>query len=362
MTIGKRIAEKRKVKGFKQADLARETGVSTAFISQIESDVRKPSYGLLIKIAHELQASVESLLSGEAPKTDDPLDRLLFSLFPFLESDKKSKIIDYACLVSGSKFYKEIPFFTSPTEYAQYLIKDCKIKDIPVDVFRIAERLSAKIIMSKNREYEGVLYKSSGYPLIELNPDISFVQRQKFTLAMLLGHLVLPWHTKQTFCRVKEKKSLDHDDPFEMEARQFAGELLLPGSIVKKDFKKLTPSIELFENVAYKKYECSMTTLAHKYIEYYGSRAVYITSDEAKFTRKYENGFPFKLAEGVKEGSIAYSFIKKPPVSKEIRQGVVDGKIWFKDIPEKSKIFEESMLDPKFGITVTLLQINKGQK
>ena len=357
LTIGKRIADKRKTKKITQAALADAVGVTTAFISQIEGGSRKPSYGLMLKIAHELEVSIESLFSEEPKGTEDPLDKLLFSITPYLDADKKRRVIDYIFLVSGSKYYKDLPLLTSPTEYAQFVIENHKIKDIPVNVFQIAGKLGVKIVRAELEGSEGILYKNPETPLIILNSECSHPEREKFTVAILLGHLIIPWHLKPTFSRSKDKRSLDHEDQFEIEARQFAGELTLPGQIVKKDFKKVIPSIEIFEKFAKEKYNCSMTALAHKFSEYYGAKALYITSDRTAFTRIYENGFPYKVVDGVQEGSLAYSFIVEPPVSKETRSGIVEGSIWFKEIPAGIKVIEESMLDPQFGITVTLLQI-----
>lgn len=357
MTIGKRIAVKRKARKITQSALADAVGVTAAFISQIESGSRNPSYGLMLKIAHELQVSVESFLSEEVRNANDPLDKLLFTLIPFLDASRKKQVINYIFLISGSKYYKDFPLLTSPTEYAQFLIQSYKINDIPVDVFQIAARLGVQFIRAELKDFEGILYKNPENPIVLLSSECNHQEREKFTVAILLGHLVMPWHLKQTFYRSRDKRSLDHEDQLEIEARQFAGELMLPSQIVKRDFKKLTPSIDIFQKFAYEKYKCSMTALAHKYSEYYGSKAVYITSDKTVFTRIYENGFPYRLVDCVKEGSAAFSFIVDPPVSKETRSRVVEGSIWFKDIPSGIKVIEESMLDPKFGITVILLQI-----
>jgi transcriptional regulator with XRE-family HTH domain/Zn-dependent peptidase ImmA (M78 family) len=357
MIIGKRIATKRKAQKLTQAALAGAVGVSTAFISQIEGGSRNPSYGLMIKIAHELHSSIDSLLNEESTNSNDPLDKLLHAITPFLDTDKKKKVIDYIFLLSGSRYYSETPFFSSPTEYAQFFIKELKIKHTPVDVFKIAEHFGVQFVRAELKDCEAILYKNSDNPLILLNSESPHPEREKFTVAILLGHLLIPWHLKHTFYRSKDKRSLDNENKFEIEARQFAGELMLPGLLVKNDFKKIVPSIEILTKFACEKYKCSMTALAHKYIEHYGSRAVYITSDKTAFTRTYEKGFPYKLVDEVKEGSLAYSFISNRPVAREIRSGVVDGNIWFKGIPTGTKVIEESMLDPKFGITVTLLQI-----
>jgi len=359
MMIGIRIAEKRKAKKLTQSVLADAVGVTTAFISQIEGGSRKPSYGLLLKISHNLDVPLEQILSGDSNVGEDPSNKLISSVILRLDNDKKKKIIEYIYQLAGTKFYNDFPFFTSPAEYAKFVIDLCKVSDVPVDVFQIAEKLGTKIIYADIDDKEGILYKTPESPLIILNSQSDYHERNKFTVALLLGHLVMPWHLKQTFCRVKDKKSLDHDDQLEIEARQFAGELMLPGAIVKKDFKKITLSIEKFEELARDKYKCSMTALAHKYSDYYGAKAVYLTSDKLTITRAYAANFAFKLNEQVLPGSFAHDFISNPPKAKETRCGFVKGDIWFEDISPGIEVYEESMLDPKYGITVTLIQSRK---
>jgi len=360
--IGKRIAEKRKAKDLTQSMLAEAVGVTTAFISQIESGTRKPSYGLMLKISHRLDVPLEHILSGDFKIGDDPSNKLISSAISFLDNDKKKKIVEYIYQLSGTKFYNDFPFFTSPAEYANFVMDLYNANDFPVDVFRLAEKLGVEIITADIADVEGRLYKNQECPLIVLNNKSDYHERNKFTVAILLGHLVMPWHLKQTYSRLKDKKSLDHEDQFEIEARQFAGELMLPGSIVKKDFKKISPTIELFEYFAREKYKCSMTALAHKYSDFYGAKAVYLTSDKSSITRSYASAFPFKLVDQVMPGSFAYDFINNPPGTKETRSGFVKGNIWFENISPTTKIYEESMLDPKFGITVTLIQLNKSSR
>jgi transcriptional regulator with XRE-family HTH domain len=357
MTLGKRISERRKSIKITQSALADTVGVSAAFISQIETGNRNPSYGLLLKIANALQVSVEFFLSEKAKEVKDPQDKLLFSLIPSLDAVRKKQVLDYIFLISGSKHYETIPLLTSPTEYAQFLIQDQKIKNIPVDVFKIAETLGVQILRSELKDIEGILYKHAEGPLVILDSGSKFHERIKFTLAILLGHLIIPWHLKNSFARLKHRKSLEHDDPQEIEARQFAGELMLPGNIVKKDFKNINPSISIFEEYAYNKYKCSMTALAHKYFEHYGSKSVYLTSEGDRFTRIYESGFPYKLVDCVQEGSFAHTFITDEPDAKQTRGGAVQGRLWFKDIPNNKELIEESMFNPEFGVIVTLLRL-----
>lgn len=357
--IGKRIAEKRKAIKLTQAALAENVGVTTAFISQIESGSRKPSYGLILKISHQLDMPLEQILSGDVKAGEDPSSRVISATVSHLNDVQKKQVIEYIYQLAGTKYYKNYPFFASPTEYAQFVVERCKITEVPVNVFEIAKHLGVEIVYADLADKEGILYKNPETPLIIINSNSDYYERNKFTVAILLGHLIMPWHLKHTFSRLKDKKSLDHDDPLEIEARQFAGELLLPGAIIKKDFKKIPPSIEAFEKIAREKYKCAMTALAHKYSDYYGAKAVYLTSDKLSITRRFDASFPARLVQQVMPGSFAYDLVINPPADKETRSGYVKADIWFEDLSPRTEVYEESMLDPKAGITVTIIQMKK---
>ncbi len=358
MTIGKRIAEKRKETGLTQAALAEELNVSTAYVSQIEGDLRKPSYKILIDIAHALNSSVDYIVSGKGIEAENPVEKMIKLCLQSLDPGKKSMLSDYIFMLSGTKRYKEFPVLTSPIEYANFLVKRFKIESIPVDVFALANRLGVNVIKSEI-PYDGILYKNSEHPIIILNSAADMYGRERFTLAMLLGHLVIPWHLLPVYYRDKDKKSLDHEESFEWEAREFAGELLLPTYIVKRDLKKITPSINALEELAYDKYKASLGAVAHKYTELFGENAAYVTSERATITRKYDGKFPYKLRDEIKPGSIAHSFIDNPPSKKETRSGFVNADVWVSKAPVRLTIYEESMIDPKQNIIVTLLQIKK---
>jgi transcriptional regulator with XRE-family HTH domain/Zn-dependent peptidase ImmA (M78 family) len=361
MTIGKRVAEKRKENNLTQAALADALNVSTAFVSQIEGDLRKPSYKVLIDIAHKLNSTVEYIVSGAGSDVDSPADKMMSFCLKHLDAEKKTKLIDYIFVLSGTKRYKDFPFLTSPIEYANFIVKQFKIEKIPVDVFALADCLGVDIIKSEIL-YDGILYKNPDKPLIVLNSSPDLYGRERFTLAVLLGNLVIPWHLQPMYYREKYKKSLDHEEPFEMEARQFAGELLLPSIIVKRDMKEITPSIGALEQLAYNKYNTSLGAVAHKYTEYFGDIAAYATTDGTKITRKYDTKFPYKVLDETKPGSIAYSFIENPPSIKETRSGHIDANLWVSNAPSNLTIYEESMIDPKQNVIVTLLLLNKTKK
>lgn len=64
-TLGSRIAQNRKAKGFTQEELAEQLGVSAQAVSKWENDVSCPDITLLPALAKLLGTSVDALLSGE---------------------------------------------------------------------------------------------------------------------------------------------------------------------------------------------------------------------------------------------------------------------------------------------------------
>lgn len=360
MSVGRNVARERKNLGFSQEKLGELVGVTAAYISQVETGVKNPSYGLLLKISNTLCVPIESLIGSHSREVSDPIDQLLLALLGSLGTSKKNQLLEYAYLLSGTRQYNNFPFMESAIDYAQYILKLNKINTPPIDPFKIAEGLGVSVIYSQEPlEYEGVLHKSGEHPFIVLDSEIRNESRRKFTLALLLGHLVIPWHIKTEYYRPKRSYSLDEENAENVQAREFAGALMIPNSMLKKDFKDTPPSLKSFEELAYQKYGSSMLVIGHKYIQTHSKTSVLITADKTTFTRVYEVSFPYKLRPMMPESSFAASFVTTPPTSKEIRSGTMDADIWFDGVPKGLKIHEESLFDPLHGITMIFLTLNQ---
>ena len=65
MTLGQKIKEKRQDLGITKEELADNLGTTPQHISAIEQDKRTPSLQLLVKLAEELGATVDYLLTGK---------------------------------------------------------------------------------------------------------------------------------------------------------------------------------------------------------------------------------------------------------------------------------------------------------
>ncbi len=67
-TLGMRIANYRKAKGYTQEDFSQLLGVTAQAVSKWENDISCPDIMLLPKIAQLFDISVDELLGGTAPK------------------------------------------------------------------------------------------------------------------------------------------------------------------------------------------------------------------------------------------------------------------------------------------------------
>jgi Zn-dependent peptidase ImmA (M78 family) len=116
------------------------------------------------------------------------------------------------------------------------LLKDVRIKEIPVSLWKIVNHLKAQHDLEVLRfplgSVDGLLVMVDGLPTIGFNGDTAWVRR-RFTIAHEIGHLLLG-HT----C-----SGIDIDKDAEAEANQFAAELLMPLALLKVDYKK-EPDLE----------------------------------------------------------------------------------------------------------------------
>lgn len=84
MSIGTKLKEARKKKGFSLKTLSSKIGKSTSFLSDIEHDRSKPSIETLKNLCDVLNLSLDSLFD-ETPSKNKNLILDLFEVLPYLE-------------------------------------------------------------------------------------------------------------------------------------------------------------------------------------------------------------------------------------------------------------------------------------
>jgi Zn-dependent peptidase ImmA (M78 family) len=133
---------------------------------------------------------------------------------------------------------------------AEELLKSGKVKSAPVDVERLAKVVSAKIHYEPlENEISGMVTRTEdGAALIGVN-ESHHPNRQRFTIAHEIGHLLLHddqlLHIDRTFpIALRSTTASLGTDAMEIEANQFAAELLMPTELVRKDVDKLLNKVE----------------------------------------------------------------------------------------------------------------------
>jgi Zn-dependent peptidase ImmA (M78 family) len=123
-----------------------------------------------------------------------------------------------------------------PYTRAQQLLARLGIQTIPTPVEKIAKSLGAQIRFSAlDDELSGMIYIKANIPIIGVN-SLHHPNRQRFTIAHELGHLELhremitsAVHVDKSFpVLMRDPKSATGTDEVEIQANQFAAELLMP--------------------------------------------------------------------------------------------------------------------------------------
>lgn len=361
MTLGQRLEKKRIEAGLSQLELAEKINTSPTMISLYESDSRNPSFKKLELISYYLKTTVDYLMNGALEAGNDPISKKISLAMRYLDVKQRNKIFEYICQITGTGIFNfDLPFCSTPVECARALIKKLEMQ-LPIDVYSIAEQIGIEVIkVDKHEEDQGYLIKAGVKPIVILDESVANKERIKFTLAMLIGNFIMPWHLKGSFSRKHGEKSSEVIDPMQIESRKFAEELIMPMMHIEKEFKefKEMPSYDTFCKLAYERYEVSATTFIKRYLSYFKREdIVFICSSEGCVSRIEEVGFPYEVSKDVNQKTFAGQLMHNMPNEKVILNGYIDASLWLIDAPEGLKVFEESYIDPQYGYAMTLLKI-----
>ncbi|MCB2313252.1 XRE family transcriptional regulator [Clostridium tagluense] len=358
MSISERIVKRREELGFTQTALAKRAGLKPPGISQYESGARNPSYEALIKLSNALDVTTDYLISGNEMgfnNINDQTLKMLLKIVDNLSVENKNKLLEYAIFLTQGYYDSNIPVLNDGSNYADYVLKDLDMNKLPIDVYEIAKSLN--IIIYKEdiqNEFEGLLINGKE-KIIIINEKITNEQRKKFTIATLIGHAIIPWHTKSQYSIRKSGSSTLHtEDVHEIEAQNFAASLIVPKFHLENSIKNEV-SIETLKDLATKKYDVSLFVLSNKIVQYSKDKYAVIQSKNHEIIKTFQGNRP--LVDRIPSNSEAASFFQNPSIVEEIRKGTLPAKCWLEDATPEEIVYEESIYNPAFGAVLTLLTI-----
>ena len=120
---------------------------------------------------------------------------------------------------------------------ARRVLAETSAATLPIDIERIAGRLGAEVVYEPmSRELSGLLYRDGDRTVIGVN-SMHASNRQRFTIAHEVGHLVLHQGRPVVLDHVvrmnfRDPKSGTATDAEEIAANAFAAELLMPRDLL----------------------------------------------------------------------------------------------------------------------------------
>ena len=222
-----------------QAQLAGKLNRTQAAVSHWESGRRSPSLDDLIEIAHFLgqdvteflpprRSAVPAALRAVAQRLDET--GLLEDIERFLQA------ADAQSSPSAELSVNE----RIPRLAAEELIAAAGITSPPVDVYALARKCGARVIEEAFKEdLSGLMADLEDGPAIGIkreHPDT----RKRFTAAHELAHMLLTHHERfhiDLEGRMEHGVSPLYDPQNEREANDFAANLLMPATWVRKRYK-----------------------------------------------------------------------------------------------------------------------------
>lgn len=163
------------------------------------------------------------------------------------------------------------PASGSPSERAKAVLEKLLIKTSPIPIEKVARALGAQVRFSPfDDELSGMIHIKDSVPIIGVN-SLHHPNRQRFTIAHELGHLELhkeiitsSIHVDKGFpALMRDATSAKGDERIEIEANQFAAELLMPKTMVERELAGKQFDMEddaSFEEIA-KKFRVSKQAL-----------------------------------------------------------------------------------------------------
>ena len=240
--IGNRIKQARKAAGLNQRELAKRANVSAMAISKYERDENTPSSGVLLALANALKVRTEYFFRQVSVE----LGKIEYREHEKLPAKEEAKVI--ADVLEQVERWVELEEFiptawSIPFELPQDLPKKIKslgevealcvqlrqawdlgLNPVP-ELIDTLESRGVKVIVTRygaHKGFNGLSTTVNGSPLIVVGRHLPG-DRQRFTLAHELGHLVLQGRLVKALA--PEEEAACH---------RFAGAFLAPESAVRR--------------------------------------------------------------------------------------------------------------------------------
>jgi Zn-dependent peptidase ImmA (M78 family) len=249
---------------------------------------------------------------------------------------------------------------TSPSELAIRLLDRLDIRGKP-DLVVVAERIGLRIVEVEAEAFDGSLVRALDGPkgIVAINQSIREPSRKRFSIGHEIGHYLIPGHRNlENVCAggVIESWQKGLSKP-ELEANEFAVELLLPGRYVRDSLQLNDPSLSTIARVA-TQFETSLTATTLRFVDLTNLACVAVWS-EKRSVRWYRRSstFPFYLSKDSlpSDESFAGRLFEGRAAPDDFAE--VPARAWldWRDADKVVRVLEHSIRLPTYDAVLTLL-------
>lgn len=208
-----------------------------------------------------------------------------------------------------------------------------------IDLYQVMDNLNIRY--REARMEKGILGACKAFGLqrlIVVSPDIGYSARKNFTIAHEIGHLMM--HQGKHNCDEDMLNERQAKNRIEIEANEFASELILPRKIVRDELRIAEPTIMLAERLQ-KKYNSSLTSTLISMVKNTDDETALIYHDGKNIEWKIcSDELKLQIETYVPESVVVQQAkYERKPVT-----GIVDTEEWFKGTNIETYICQENTI------------------
>jgi len=245
--------------------------------------------------------------------------------------------------------------------YAGLLLDRLGVTGVP-DVRVIAGKLGLGIEEGDVTGFDGALVRVKGAStgVIALRKSIREGGRKNFTIAHEIAHFVLPKHEDSSVCRSSQIETWSKAlAARELEANEFAAELLLPEVVVRAKVGNSEPSLAVAKSIC-QTFSTSLTASAYRLAELTSFRCAVVWSSQRRviwFRPSAEFGQWVRIRDLVDPRTFAFDCFEGRAVPS--KPEAVPASAWLSGttLRADAMILEESCSMPFYDAVLTLLWI-----
>ena len=235
------------------------------------------------------------------------------------------------------------------------------IKTAPPDLTALCRDLGLRIREVPAKGFDGALVRSKAGQkgIVAVKASIREKSRKRFTIAQEIGHFVIPHHRNLgNICEERKIESFDrHLNQPEIEANEFAAELLLPSALLRRRFNLAEFSLAQISAVA-ADFETSLTATTRSFLTLTDlpCAMVWSVSNRARwFVRSDSFRFFLPLSELPANGSFAVRIFRGESAPTELAPVPPDAWLDRQAAEHVDTLLEHSVSLPNYNAVLTLL-------